>query len=596
MHRPRRAATKGLLTVALALGAGSSTELVAAAPVPPEPVARGVLLVRDGGDLRVVTRDGTAMRRYDLGSEGLVAGVRGGAVASDGRIAFIGNRRQGPKLSDDGLFLISRGGVESIERPGAGMDWSTTPVWSPDDSFLAYRKGPAETWVADLRDGAVRVVQVDAPLVGGPVFTPDGQALVADVDAPSSPGHYNERQLVRVPIGGGPPQPLTPPSEVQALHPRFSPDGTRIAFLSLAQGGPGLWIGPVGGAPQRIAAAPAGHEDVEGLAWSPDGRWIAVLWGRRRAIRPGGALVDGTLEIIRADGGERHVARRGAAASYDRLTWSPDSRYVGFEVGERGAGGAAVASTHGKVRRAGLSRFDAPAWLHSVPPALPRRRSCEDRRENQRASIDFMLHDLVYATDPNGSPVPGGPRRNDFVRFGKLTLKAATCEERRGRWALIRPVAVSPAQSEGLTVTESGSQRTFAPRPAQDPLYGWGVEVQRGPDRFVVDVKLMRCTSHLTWWGAANKILSIPLPLKTGASWVVYAVNEGITAAAPAEDVDCEDIGRQRLRLDARCGGRLRVRAGNDVDWSTTSSFGSQATRRLSVARPRIKQPRCPRR
>jgi len=93
----------------------------------------------------------------------------------------------------------------------------------------------------------------------------------------------SEIQLVR--IEGGPVTPLSPPAADHQSHPRWSPDGRRLAFLS-DRGSPGrlaLWLWQRDGR----GIAPVGTQGVEDTGphtasvaapeWSPDGRSIAFL-------------------------------------------------------------------------------------------------------------------------------------------------------------------------------------------------------------------------------------------------------------------------------------------------------------------------------
>ncbi|MEO6324264.1 MAG: S9 family peptidase, partial [Thermoanaerobaculia bacterium] len=56
--------------------------------------------------------------------------------------------------------------------------------------------------------------------------------------------------------------------------PRFSPDGTRLAFVSARNGTPQVYTLELnGGEPQRLTSLSAGVSDP--LVWSPDGKHVA---------------------------------------------------------------------------------------------------------------------------------------------------------------------------------------------------------------------------------------------------------------------------------------------------------------------------------
>ena len=66
--------------------------------------------------------------------------------------------------------------------------------------------------------------------------------------------------------------------EGRETQPRFSPDGTQIAFTGSYDGGRDVYVMPVaGGAPKRLTYDPTGAEMV---GWTPDGK--KILFRSRR--------------------------------------------------------------------------------------------------------------------------------------------------------------------------------------------------------------------------------------------------------------------------------------------------------------------------
>ncbi len=162
-------------------------------------------------------------------------------------------------------------------------------------------------------------------------LSPDGRWLIYDGNL------RGNMDLYKMPAGGGQAVRLTdyPGNE---YHPRWSPDGTEIAFLA-------EWKGP-GGRTSRILVIPAGGgtptvlpiggRTVGGPEWSPDGRHIAFASDR-----------NGRWEIWVASrdsvGGSWHEPEAvhlvpdsvqvTAGWKTPPATWAPDGRGLLFESG-----------------------------------------------------------------------------------------------------------------------------------------------------------------------------------------------------------------------------------------------------------------------
>ena len=161
----------------------------------------------------------------------------------------------------------------------------------------------------------------------------DGQWLVFDLL-----GH-----IYRMPVTGGEAENLTANSGIALnFHPRISPDGREIAFVSDRGGQDNLWVMNADGSSPRQLFRDDNSRAAE-PAWSPDGQSILIsrkmkspagfyrtndeIW---RIPRGGG---EGKLVIKLAASQSSVPARAGYWVGQDRLQWpspSPDGQYVYF--------------------------------------------------------------------------------------------------------------------------------------------------------------------------------------------------------------------------------------------------------------------------
>jgi Tol biopolymer transport system component len=238
----------------------SRAPVVSATTAPPRPTPL---------EAEIVGLDGTILRRIN----GLPANARQLALSPDGKsIAFTI-----PLMGHHGFLTVSEMDVLSIDSGHwALVAWgdskweplgADSPSWSPDGTRLAF---VATTWAPGQEAHGIDIVRIDGgghrKVTGGvasPSWSPDGSELAYVV--PVDPLH----QIYIVPVQGGGPRRLA-----AGDFPDFSPDGSKIAFV-----GPDDRIVIVNsdgtGAPRYLG----GMSHPEALAWSPDGTKIAFLSG-----------------------------------------------------------------------------------------------------------------------------------------------------------------------------------------------------------------------------------------------------------------------------------------------------------------------------
>ena len=123
------------------------------------------------------------------------------------------------------------------------------------------------------------------------------------------------------------------PDDLTRMHavvdPQISPDGTRVVFVRSTASAErdeylsNIWmVAATGGEPRRFTTGPTRDTHPR---WSPDGRWLAFVSDR-------GAKKKAQLYVMRTDGGEAVALTdlpNGVSAAWG-LAWSPDSTRLAF--------------------------------------------------------------------------------------------------------------------------------------------------------------------------------------------------------------------------------------------------------------------------
>jgi dipeptidyl aminopeptidase/acylaminoacyl peptidase len=111
--------------------------------------------------------------------------------------------------------------------------------------------------------------------VSQPELSPDGQWVAYAVRTRMLKEDKNEQLLWMISTHGGDPLPMTAEG-VSSSHPRWSPDGKYLAFLSSRNEGKSqVWLlNRVGGEAVRLTETPQGVNDFE---WSPDSTRLVLI-------------------------------------------------------------------------------------------------------------------------------------------------------------------------------------------------------------------------------------------------------------------------------------------------------------------------------
>src|SRR6266404_1504433 len=108
-----------------------------------------------------------------------------------------------------------------------------------------------------------------------PQLSPDAQFVAYTVKTLLLKEDKSEERIWSVPTNRGDAIPLTAEG-VSSSHPRWSPDGKYLAFLSARNDGKTqVWLlNRSGGEAQRLTGTP---QDVDDFAWSPDSTRLVVI-------------------------------------------------------------------------------------------------------------------------------------------------------------------------------------------------------------------------------------------------------------------------------------------------------------------------------
>jgi gamma-glutamyltranspeptidase len=337
--------------------------------------------------------------------------ARNPVYSTDGRLA----------VSVDGdLWIVSKAGEWS--RVTSGASWDREPAWTPDGQALVFssdRSGNFDLWS----------VSVTTPNTEPTRLTTSPLA-----DAEPTVGRDGKIYFVRGRLGAAALW-MRDPSGAEARvtrdraverWPRVSPDGARLAYVSIADGSHKLHVRTLTGGKDTVAITDA---RIEEPAWSPSGDRIS--WTATGARGP--------VYVIPLDGRYVNVV----STRHAEAAWNPDGKTIALADIPANDGIPAL-SYNGDPDRTGdrdanlLAATNGKLWTMDAP-AAPDQRLAEQRAPTtgSRAERNGDAFDqvwnrtaMLYYSSPDAAP-----RRAQWeslkTKYRPRALAATTDDELR---------------------------------------------------------------------------------------------------------------------------------------------------------------------
>lgn len=226
--------------------------------------------VIDGAKTTIWVADSAGGNARQLTTEGFEVPVQYNEWSPDGKEILYESRRTG--TSDLWVVPIDGGKPRQLTRD-VRNDWAGT--WSPDGKWVAFlsdRGRQTDVWIVPAAGGVERRVTDDAVEERPPLSWRPGSNTIAFVAATTRAGVW----ALDLPTGKE--RRLTPDS-LRTSWFNIAPDGTQINYVIERGGGiQDLAVAPLAGGPSRTLVAGGGT--VDSPWWSPDGSKIVFISDR----------------------------------------------------------------------------------------------------------------------------------------------------------------------------------------------------------------------------------------------------------------------------------------------------------------------------
>jgi Tol biopolymer transport system component len=263
-----------LLLVGLLLAAALAILIVGSRPKLPPPfgiAGNGRIAYLSGGQIFTANSDGSKPAQFTFAKTGAATPI----WSHDGtRLTY--KRLSDNQPADDptlyGDLVVVRADGSGEQTIASRLTGLSPVTWSPDDRFVVYsyatRTDFEQVFVAPA-DGSTPALRIGDPTTfnWGPTWSPDGTRVA----------YISGESVWVVNRDGSNLQKLTKTKFASNSGTAWSPDGQRIVFSAGEKEHHDLWVVGFDGLPEQRLTDDDGHED--GMAFSPDGSLLAYFHG-----------------------------------------------------------------------------------------------------------------------------------------------------------------------------------------------------------------------------------------------------------------------------------------------------------------------------